>query len=216
MNRRAFLGTAAALAFMVGPLAAKAGPKIVMFGDSLTEGFGLPPKQGLVPRLQAWLDQNATPAQIVNAGLSGDTTYGGRIRIGWSLRSGADGVIVELGGNDLLLRIGIPEMEKNLDSILTSAGRGGRPVLLVGVNPPARVLRGGGDALAAMWLRLAKRHDALLVPDLYAPLWALPEKEARKQVQNDGVHLSRQGVQLVVDQVLGPAVAELLARINAA
>ncbi|MFV0302983.1 MAG: arylesterase [Paracoccus sp. (in: a-proteobacteria)] len=210
IGRRAFLAGAA-----LWPLAAAAasGPRIIAFGDSLTEGYGLPAGKGLVPVLQDWLAARGTPARIVNQGLSGDTTYGGRIRIHWALRGGADAVIVQLGGNDMLLGWQATQAEANLDAILTAAGAQGRPLLLVGIQAP----RGKPDwraDWAAIWPRLARRHDALLLPDLYAPLAAIPEGDRTPYLLADGIHPSAKGVVLMADH-LGPEVQALIARLGA-
>ena len=97
--------------------------RILAFGDSLTEGYGLRHRDGLVPQLQNWLDARGHEVVVLNGGLSGDTTAGGRVRIGYSLaRHKPDAVIVELGGNDLLMGFSPKMVEKNLDSILDQAG----------------------------------------------------------------------------------------------
>ncbi|AUH66464.1 arylesterase [Paracoccus zhejiangensis] len=197
------------------PLAARAetGPRIVAFGDSLTEGYGLPASKGLVPVLQDWLAARSTPARIVNRGLSGDTTYGGRVRIHWALRDGADAVIVQLGGNDMLLGWSSVQAEANLDAILTSAGAKGRPLLLVGIHAPGK-REDWRRGWAEIWPRLARRHDALLLPDLYAPLAAIPAGERKPFLLADGIHPSAKGVELLVGH-LGPSVQALITRVGA-
>ncbi|MDF3607779.1 GDSL-type esterase/lipase family protein [Paracoccus sp. DMF-8] len=215
-TRRAFLAGAAtvALASMAGAtVPPPAAPRIVVFGDSLTEGYGLDPEQALVAQLQGWLDTRDLPAVMVNQGLSGDTTFGGRVRIHWALRHGADAVIVELGGNDFLAGLALSDTEKNLDSIIIRAKRGNRPVLLVGIVPPQRAMQAAREDVIAMWARLAERHQVLLLPDLYGPLWQFPESEWPRFLQKDHTHLSPEGVRLVVESDLGPKTAELLARI---
>ena len=208
MRRRGFLA-GAALWPIAAPAATEA-PRIIAFGDSLTEGFGLPRDQGLVPVLQGWLAARQTPARIVNHGLSGDTTWGGRVRIRWALRDGGDAVIVALGGNDMLLGWSPERAEANLDAILTRAGQGGRPVLLVGIHAPGRD-RDKRARWAAIWPRLAERHGALLLPDLYAPLAAIPRPQRGPYLLRDGIHPSARGVRLLVDH-LGPSVQDLIAR----
>lgn len=210
--RRAFLAGAT-----LWPLAARGadqGPRIVAFGDSLTEGYGLPKSDGLVPVLQGWLAARGTPARIINHGLSGDTTYGGRIRIHWALRGGADAVMVQLGGNDMLLGWSAAQAEANLDAILATAGAENRPLLLVGIHAPGR-RQAWRQQWVAIWPRLARRHGALLLPDLYAPLAAIPADERAPFLQADGIHPSAKGVGLLVDH-LGPQVQALIARVGAA
>ncbi|MDO5704366.1 MAG: GDSL-type esterase/lipase family protein [Paracoccus sp. (in: a-proteobacteria)] len=213
IGRRAVLAGAAALALPARLCAATGGPRIVMLGDSLTEGFGLAAGYGLVPQLERWLAAAGTPARIVNHGLSGDTTYGGRVRIGPALRGGADGAIIALGANDLLLGWSAARAEANLDAILTRAGRGGRPLLLVGIDAPIRDKARRAD-WAAIWPRLAARHDALLLPDLYAPILALPDDRRADYLLADGIHPSARGAGLLAAH-LGPSVQSLIARIAA-
>lgn len=211
LTRRGLLAATAA-GLLVGRAQAAPAPRILAFGDSLTAGYGLPTAQGLVPRLQQWLAAQRTPAQILNGGLSGDTTYGGRVRIGLSLRRHSpDAVIVELGGNDMLLGWSSAQAEANLDAILAQAGMNGRPLLLVGIHAPGRRAewRAGW---AAIWPRLAQRHDALLLPDLYAPLAAIPREGRGGYMQADGIHPSARGVDLLV-QTLGPQVQRLIDRV---
>lgn len=201
------------LALAAAPLAAGAETlRLLAFGDSLTEGSGLGPVQGLVPQLAAWLRQRGHAVEVVNAGRAGNTTDDGARRIGAELnRYDPDAVIVELGGNDLLGG-GPPERaERNLDFILARAGD--RPLLLVGIanpdmDPAARA------AWAAIWPRLAKRHDALLFADLYAPLARRPAQERSRLLQADGIHASAEGIARIVPE-LGPLVEALIDRAEA-
>lgn len=212
MKRIALLFTLM-LALATGP--ALAAPlRILAFGDSLTEGLGLPRDRGLVPQLQAWLRARGHDVLVLNGGLSGDTTAGGRVRIGYSLaRHKPDAVMVELGGNDLLLGFSPASAEKNLDSILDQAGAGGMPLLLVGMALPQQDEPLRTD-WAAIWPRLGVRHDALVFPNLYQPLYDQPGEEYMALLQQDGMHASDKGVALIVEQ-LGPKVEELIAQAKA-
>lgn len=193
--------------------------RILVFGDSLTEGYGLPPDQGLVAQLQRWLEARGADAQAINAGLTGDTSYGGRIRIKWALRHRPDAVVVELGANDFLMGWALPDIEKNLDVIIRQAKAGGRPVLLVGITPPKAMQGVDPDDIAAMWHRLAARHETLLLPDLYAPVWAASGAKTgagdAEHLQKDGLHLSAKGVEQAIAQGLGPQVLALIAKARA-
>lgn len=210
LNRREMLAMMAALA-AAGPARAQGLPRLLCLGDSLTAGYGLPRDQGLVPQLSQYLQAAGQPARLINAGISGDTTYGGRVRIGLSIRRNApDAVIVELGGNDMLRKFDPLKSEQNLDAILSEARAGDRPVLLVGIHAPA----GQADwrlAWTQIWARLANRHGTLLLQDLYAPLADLPPDQRGPFLQGDGVHPSALGVQRIV-QHLGPAAAQLVAQ----
>lgn len=216
MKRRAFIfGTAVVAGLAKAGLAAAPAPRIVMFGDSLTEGFGLRPRDNLVTQSQNWLAARDIPARLVNQGLTGDTTYGGRIRITWALRGGADGVVVELGANDVLMGFPLAGIEQNLDAILSRAGTNGRPVLLVGLAPPESRTKTDRKAIVALWQRLAERHGAILLPDLYAPIWRSSPRAQRELLQQDGLHMSAKGVAVVVEEAMGPKLAELIGKVRA-
>ena len=210
LTRRHLLAAAAA-ATLVRPAQAQALPRILCFGDSLTAGFGLGRTEGLVPQLSSWLAAAGRPADLIDAGLSGDTTYGGRVRIEVSMRRHRpDAVMVELGGNDMLRRWQPVDAEANLDAILQTAGSGGRPLLLVGIHAPAGQPE-WRRAWSQIWPRLAERHGALLLQDLYAPLAQVPAPDRAPLLLRDGVHPSAQGVSLIV-QHLGPVAAQLVER----
>lgn len=216
MDRRRLLALAAGLPFAgLSPLRAdEARPvRVLVFGDSLTAGFGLPADESFVPALSRWLEaRSEVPVRLLNAGLSGDTTYGGRVRIRWALRRDPDAVIVELGGNDMLMRMDPGRAEANLDAILEAAGAGGRPVLLLGIHATGPAdYRKRWDAI---WPRLAARHAALLVPDLYAVIRRQSAEGRRAFLQWDGVHASPRGVATLVDLV-GPKALALVARAEA-
>lgn len=203
---------AATLAAMLAPLASWAdAPRILAFGDSLTAGYGLPAGKGLVPQLQAWLDARGIEATVIDAGLSGDTTYGGRVRLPVSIRRHApDAVIVELGGNDMLMGWSPERAEANLGPMLATATEGGRPALLVGIHAPGRD-RDLRRRWAEIWPRLANTHGTLLLQDLYAPLAAIPPEGRGPYLLRDGIHPSAKGVALLVEH-LGPEVAKLAAQ----
>ena len=206
IGRRGLLAGTGAMA-LAG--AAPPRPRVLAFGDSLFAGYGVARGAGMVPQLQAWLDRNGPSARMVPAALSGDTTYGGRVRIGLSLRRHRpDAVIVELGGNDMLLGWSAARAETNLDAILAQAGQGGRPLLLVGLNPiPGE--QAWRQAWRAIWPRLAERHGAGLLPSLYAPIAALPKADHRSYLLADGVHPNAAGIRLMA-AALGPKVQQML------
>jgi len=216
MDRRRLLLGAAALPLAAAlPRLEAAGEavrpvRVLVFGDSLAAGFGLAPEAGFVPALSRWVAARSTwPVRFLNAGLSGDTTYGGRVRIGWALRHDPEAVIVELGGNDMLMRLDPARSAANLGAIIDKAGAGGRPVLLLGIHATggARYRR----RWDAIWPALATRHGVPLVPDLYATIRAHAAEERAAYLQRDGLHASEKGVATMV-ALAGPAVLELVAR----
>ena len=183
-----------------------------MLGDSLTQGYGLPPDQGLVPQLQGWLAAQGTPAMLVNAGVSGDTSAGGLSRLDWSLGPDTDALVVILGGNDMLRGIDPATTRANLDAILTGAGAKGLPVLLVAMRAPGNF---GADYKAqfdAIYPELAAAHGALLADNFFTPLGGGEDAAAAQPLmQADGIHPNPEGVAKVVDW-LGPQVQTLLDR----
>ncbi|CTQ34268.1 Esterase TesA precursor [Jannaschia rubra] len=208
-------GKATALIVFAGAASADT-VQVVALGDSLTAGYGLPEGEGLVPRLQGWLDANGVDAEIVNAGVSGDTTAGGLARLDWALTEDTDAMIVTLGGNDLLRGLP-PEVSRgNLDAILSRvAGERGLPVLLIGLDAPSNYGPAYKADFDAMYAELSQDYDTLLMSNFMGPLVAgsdLATARAR-YLQDDGIHPNREGVALIVE-TLGPRVAELIGRVE--
>ena len=185
-------------------LAAGNVPLIVALGDSLTAGYGLAPEQAFPVRLAAYLDARGSRVSIDNAGVSGDTTAGGRARLDWALADRPQYAIVELGANDALRGIDPGAAEANLDAILTVLDARGIRVLLAGMLAPPNLGRDYGDAFKAIYPRLAARHHALLYPfflDGVAGDAAL--------TQADGLHPTAAGVDVIVARI-APYVEKLL------
>lgn len=203
----------AALALLAGLAAGDAeaaGLRIVALGDSLTHGYGLPPDEAFPAQLERWLRANGEPeAVVVNAGVSGDTTAGGLARLEWSLAEGADAMIVELGGNDLLRGIDPAASRANLDAILTAAAAKGLPVLLSGMRAPGNYGPDYKAAFDAMYPELAATHGALLDPFFLEGV-----AEDRSLWQADGLHPNAAGVAVIVER-LGPLTLQLAARARA-
>lgn len=183
---------------------------IAALGDSLTQGYGLPADEGLVPQLEAWLSEQGADITVLNAGVSGDTTAGGLARIDWTLSEDVDALIVALGGNDVLRGLPSEEAQANLDGILVHAAKRALPVLLVGITVPGNFGPEYKAAFEAIYPDLAARHGTLLYPDLLEPITALPDRTAAlaAYIQSDGVHPNADGVRLIVEGI-GPFVVEL-------
>ena len=209
----------AALAVAVMGLGASAAPvaadslRLLALGDSLTQGYGLPPDQGFVPQLEGWLRDHGRAVTVLNAGVSGDTTAGGRARVAWALGDGADAMMLTLGGNDLLRGI-LPEVSRaNLDAILTEAAAQGVPVLLVGMEAPGNY---GPDYRAefdAIYPELAAAHDVPLIASFLAPLMEA-EGGPAPYLQADGLHPNAEGVARIIEGI-GPEVLRFLDGIGA-
>ncbi|KEO55607.1 hypothetical protein DT23_06450 [Thioclava indica] len=200
-------------ALLALPVAAQT--KILALGDSLTQGYGLDnPADGLVPQLQDWLQAHGADVTVVNGGVSGDTTAGGRSRLDWLLTPDIKAVIVALGGNDLLRGLPPSEARRNLDAILADLQDKDLPALLAGLPAPGNYGADYQSEFDAIYPDLAKKYDAVLVPNLLAPIMATSLEERAKQdlMQADNIHPSPAGVKKVV-AVLGPKVLELLAKV---
>lgn len=192
--------------------AARAEPlTLVALGDSLTAGYGLPPEQGYVPQLQAWLQARGAEVTVENAGVSGDTTAGGLSRLDWSLTPETDALIVNLGGNDMLRGVDPAEARQNLDAILAGAQARQLPVLLVGLQAPGNFGPDYKQAFDAIFPDLSAQYGALLYPDYFAPLRGSGDDAQALQdyMQPDAIHPNAEGVSRIVEAI-GPSVLDLL------
>lgn len=188
---------------------------IAALGDSLTQGYGLPQDEGFVPQLQAWLTARGAEADIINAGVSGDTTAGGLSRVGWTLTPEVDAMIVALGGNDLLRGIDPAASRANLAGILQAAREKGVEVMLVGLSAPGNYGPDFKAAFDAMYPELAAEYGALHVESFLAGLRGEGgDSEAmRDLMQPDGIHPNREGVRRIVE-AMGPEVLTLIDRVR--
>ena len=190
--------------------AAQAEMRVVALGDSLTAGFGLPVEDGFVPQLESWLQSEGADVIVVNAGVAGDTTSGGRSRLDWVLADGADLVILELGANDMLRGVTPSVARENLDAILTDITGRGIKVLVAGMLAPPNF---GADYRAefdAIYPELAEKHNADLYPFFLAGLGqANGISELFSLMQADGMHPNAKGVKLIVADI-GPYVLRAL------
>jgi acyl-CoA thioesterase I len=207
-GRAAALVHAALLLISAAP-PPKPGPLIWALGDSLTAGYGLPPRQGFTAQLQAALRAAGVPATVANGGVSGDTARQGRARLLWGLRGlgcTPDLAIVELGANDMLRGLPVGQVRDNLDAILAEFGRRHVPVLLAGMKASPNLGPDYVSRFDALYPALARARGARLYPfflDGVAGHHAL--------IQADGLHPNAAGVQVIVRRIL-PAVRAALPR----
>lgn len=180
--------------------------RIVAFGDSLTAGFGLKPGQAFPDVLQIALRARGHEVEVINAGVSGDTTAAGLQRFEWAIPENADGVILELGANDALRGQPVTEARANLDAILKRLKSRGVPVLLAGMRSPENW---GPDYRAkfdAMFPSLAQQHGAILYP-FFLDGVAID----RTLNLDDGLHPNAKGIAVIVGKIL-PYAEQLLER----
>jgi acyl-CoA thioesterase-1 len=191
------------------------GPTIVALGDSLTQGYGLIEQDGFVPQLREWLaDNGAGDVRLVNAGVSGDTTAGGRSRVAWTLTPDVDGMIVALGGNDMLRGTDPAVTRANIDAILTEAAKAEVAVLLVGMQAPGNYGPEYKRQFEAIWPEMAEKHDTLMVDSFFTGMGDNPDPARMQELfQPDGIHPNAAGVTKVVAG-LGPHVLRLIERVE--
>jgi len=179
------------------PVLAAAPVKILALGDSLTAGYGLPDADAFTTRLQQALKDKGYDVQVINAGVSGDTTAGGRARLDWALGDQPNVAVVELGANDGLRGLDPASTRENLDAILTTMKERKVPTLLAGMYAPRNLGREYGDRFNAIYPELAAKHDVPLYPFFLEGVALDP-----KLNQEDGMHPNAKGVAIVVNGIL--------------
>ncbi len=185
--------------------------KIAALGDSLTAGYGLPLTDGFVPQLQAWLDVQGADVEILNAGVSGDTTAGGLSRTDWTLTPDVDAMIVALGGNDYLRGLDPAVSRENLHGILARAREVGVETLLVGLVAGGNYGPAYQTQFNANYVDLAAEFDVPLYPDIFAGILseATSQDSVADYLQADGIHPNAKGVAANV-AAIGPVVLALI------
>ncbi|MFQ3622752.1 MAG: arylesterase [Acetobacteraceae bacterium] len=193
---------------MCGAVAAAEGReiRILALGDSLTAGYGLARAEGFVAQLEAALRARGVRARVLDAGVSGDTTAGGRARLDWALADRPDVAIVALGGNDGLRAIDPAATHANLDAILRRLKERNVPALLAGMLAPPNLGAEYGEAFREAFARLAREHDVVFYPFFLDGVAADPALN-----QPDGIHPNARGVAVMVERIL-PSVEALIAR----
>jgi acyl-CoA thioesterase-1 len=185
--------------------AAAAAPlRILAFGDSLTAGYGLAPPEAFPVRLQARLAAAGIAANVINGGVSGDTTAGGLSRLDWALGDHPDLVLVELGANDALRGIDPKLTYDNLDKILGKLAQSGAKVMLLGMRAPANWGRDYQQQFDAIYPSLAEKYNVPLYPFFLDGVALDPALN-----QGDGLHPNARGVEVIVAR-LEPEIARLL------
>jgi acyl-CoA thioesterase-1 len=172
-------------------------PKIVAFGDSLTAGYGLSPAESYPALLQKLLDADGFKYEVVNAGISGDTSAGGVRRIDWSLDAGGVRfVILELGANDFLRGQPVAETRKNLSAIIERSKSRGARVLLAGMYTTTEAGGGYEQQIDEGFKSLAKEQGVTLIPFFLEGVAGKTELN-----QQDGIHPNAEGTRLVAATV---------------
>jgi acyl-CoA thioesterase-1 len=183
--------------------------KIVVLGDSLTSGLGLPGGQAFPVKLGRALKAKGIAADIVDAGVSGDTTSNGLARLDWSVPEGTDAVIVELGANDALRGVNPKVTRSALDAIVGRLKTRGAEVLVAGMVAPPNLGAEYVRAFNPIFPEIAAAHGAL-----YYPFFLEGVATQAKFNQRDGLHPNAAGVDVIVAGIL-PKVEELVTKVRA-
>jgi acyl-CoA thioesterase-1 len=204
-SRRALLLLGVALALTTPARATQ--KTILVFGDSLVAGLGLPESEGFVPQMQAALDKEDAGVTLVNGGVSGDTTGMALARLDWALGGRPAGVLLELGANDMLQGVPVDTVRQNLDAIMDKLVDQKLPVFIAGMQANRGL---GADYVAqfdALYPALAKHYGAPLYPFFLDGVALEP-----KLNQPDLMHPNAAGVAVIVEK-LRPALMAWLAKL---
>jgi acyl-CoA thioesterase-1 len=182
--------------------------KMVVLGDSLSAGLGLSASSAFPARLQKSLEAKGIAVDIINAGVSGDTTSGGRDRLDWSVPEGTEAVILELGANDALRGIDPRVTRAALADILTRLKARRIAVLLCGMVAPPNYGTDYAARFNAIYPELAKSFGVPLYPFFLEGV----ATDARLN-QADGLHPTAEGVDMIVKNIL-PTVEAFLGTIS--
>ena len=184
--------------------------RLLVLGDSLSAGYGLPQDEGFEAQLRQALKAQGRAVTIVDGAVSGDTSAGGRSRLDWTLGDGADAAIVELGANDGLRGVDPGDMEANLTAILDELAARHIPVLLTGMYAPPNLGPDYEKAFRAVFDRLGRRPGVL-----YDPFFLDGVATVGGLNQTDGMHPNAEGVWRIVARLL-PLVDKLLSEAHPA
>ncbi len=186
----------AAPAPVPSPPAAPTGPRIVTLGDSLTAGLGLPREEASPSLLQRKLKEAGQPLEVINAGVSGDTSADGLRRANWALEGDVRLLILALGANDGLRGLPAAQMKENLQGIIHRAKQRGIPVLLVGMEAPPNYGEQYASAFRQVFRDLARENNVTLVPFLLEGVAGVPDLN-----QSDGIHPTAAGAARIADHL---------------
>ena len=194
----------AAAAAEAAPTAGAPPPEIVVFGDSLASGFGLPQNEAFPAQLAARLKAEGIAVHVVNAGGSGDTTTDGLARLDWSLADKPALVLLEFGANDMLRGIDPKLVRANLDAMITKIQASGAKVLLLGMEAQANWGNDYKRRFDRIYPELAREHGVALYPFFLEGVAMDP-----KLNQPDGLHPNEEGVAVLVERI-APYVVRLI------
>jgi acyl-CoA thioesterase-1 len=177
---------------------------IVCFGDSITAGYGVDPGKTYPDDLEAGLDNRGYRVHVVNAGISGNTTKDGVDRLQDVLALHPAIVIVEFGGNDGLRGIPLADTRRNLSTIVSTLLHAGAKVLIAGITLPPNYGPDYVKQFNQIFTEVAAENRVSVIPNIYLHVYAVPNA-----IQDDGIHPTAKGAQLVADEFV-PLLKPLL------
>ena len=174
-------------------------PTIIMLGDSLTQGYGLMPANNFVSKLAERVIRDKYPVKLLNLGVSGDTTAGGLERFDWSITQEVVGVVIILGGNDLLRGISPHHSYSNLRNMILSAKTKKIPVLLVGMTASNNFGLSYKKEFDDIFKKLNNEFDIFYYANFFSALDPTNVIKFLSFMQSDGIHPNEEGVKQIVD-----------------
>jgi acyl-CoA thioesterase I len=186
------------------PPAAATAPRIVFLGDSLTAGYGLAKEQSTPSLVEAHLRAEGYSYDVVNAGVSGDTSAGGLSRLNWSLEGDVRILVLELGANDGLRGLPVENLKRNLADMITRAHARGIKVVLTGMEAPPNFGAAYTSEFRRVYRELAKEHDVTFVPFYLEGVAGMPSLNIA-----DGMHPNAEGAR-IVERTIWRALEPLL------
>ena len=190
--------TAAAAQTPAAPPAATGKKRLLFFGNSLTAGYGVEPEEAFPALVGQKLDSLDLKYEVINAGLSGETTAGGRSRVGWILRRPVDVFVLELGGNDGLRGLPLADTRRNLQGIIDTVRRRspGAQIVLAGMQIPPNLGQAYARDFKALYQEIAAQNRLVLIPFLLKGVGG-----DRSLNQPDGIHPTPAGHRIVARTV---------------
>ena len=185
------------------PPAVQTAPRLVVLGDSLTAGLGIPQADAYPALLQKTLKEEGFDWEVLNAGVSGDPSADGRQRVGWAIEGDVRLLILALGANDGLRGLPVDQMKQNLQVIIDRARQRGIPVLLVGMEAPPNYGERYTSEFRQVFSDLARQNKLRFVPFLLEGVAGVPRLN-----QSDGLHPTSAGAARIAEH-LWPVVEKM-------
>lgn len=170
--------------------------KIIILGDSLTEGYKVAPEYSFPSQLEKKLIENGYEVKIINGGVSGSTTASGASRLKWFLKAKPSILILALGANDGLRGLKIKDTKDNLDKIIVMAKKEGMKIILAGMRMPPNYGKEYREKFKNLYYELAKNHKIAMIPFL------LRDVAGKKELNiEDGIHPNKEGYKIISNTV---------------